>query len=335
MIIEQTGNVYQPQKYADEKELQALIDREPKLLSIEGAPKLYSVGREIDTDAGPIDVLLVDETGKLVIVEAKLAKNGEIRRRVVAQIIDYVSALSRYTYFDFDDATEGKLGEIIKNFPNPDTTQKLIDNELRSGKVRLVIAVDEANEDLLRIVQFISEHVDFEIDVIEISKYLLNNEIIYNSNIVLKGRETSSGQKRVEYSHELIDQIEEKWNQEYSDNFPKTSHNNAHFRQIRFKGQWPTSIHYEFLKSSIKNYLEVRLDNEISSRQELEFRNHISESMGSFNGQEIDGYKIEFTGNHLVIKIDENEALDKACEVMAGLINLTFDKINRAVKEKA
>ncbi len=50
--------------------------------------------KELRTDAGPIDAVFVNNRGRLTIVEFKLWKNPQARREVVAQTLDYVSALA-------------------------------------------------------------------------------------------------------------------------------------------------------------------------------------------------------------------------------------------------
>src|SRR5437763_1047675 len=74
--------------------LKAVLDLSPSLLPIREIderiePPLVSLGREIETAAGPIDNLFLSANGYLVVVETKLWRNPEARREVVAQLIDY------------------------------------------------------------------------------------------------------------------------------------------------------------------------------------------------------------------------------------------------------
>ena len=55
-------------------------------------PGLRLVGRQTPTEGGPLDLLGVDEDGRLVVFELK---RGTLRREAVAQIIDYASELDR------------------------------------------------------------------------------------------------------------------------------------------------------------------------------------------------------------------------------------------------
>src|SRR5688500_14300920 len=74
--------------------LQELLDAMPNLLPvskiddrIQGA--LASLGREVETPAGPIDNVFLSNDGYVVVVETKLWRNPEARRSVIAQILDY------------------------------------------------------------------------------------------------------------------------------------------------------------------------------------------------------------------------------------------------------
>ena len=59
------------------------------------------LAREFPTQAGPIDILAVDELGTLYVIETKLYRNPD-KRNVVAQVLDYGAALWRHSS-DFAD----------------------------------------------------------------------------------------------------------------------------------------------------------------------------------------------------------------------------------------
>ena len=70
-----------------EEMLEEVLVRSPSLLS----DGLKLVGRQIETRGGPLDLLGVDEDGRLVIFELK---RGMLTRDAVAQIVDYASFLA-------------------------------------------------------------------------------------------------------------------------------------------------------------------------------------------------------------------------------------------------
>ncbi len=73
---------------------------------------LVPIGREVPTIAGSIDNLFISRAGYLVTVETKLWRNPEAKREVVAQLIDYVTALSQLTY----DALDALVMEYLRKY---------------------------------------------------------------------------------------------------------------------------------------------------------------------------------------------------------------------------
>ena len=91
-----------------EEWLQELLYRHPQALPVAEIDDSFSglipVCREMETPVGPVDVVYVTRTGRPVIVEAKLWRNPEARRKVIGQILDYAKELSRWNYETFDAA---------------------------------------------------------------------------------------------------------------------------------------------------------------------------------------------------------------------------------------
>ena len=70
-----------------ERDLEDALAAQPELLM----PGLRLVARQLETGAGPLDLLGVDSYGQLVLFELK---RDRLRREVVAQALDYASALT-------------------------------------------------------------------------------------------------------------------------------------------------------------------------------------------------------------------------------------------------
>jgi hypothetical protein len=90
----------------DERFVQDIVFAHPDSLPIAEIDRAYEglipVCKELYTAGGYIDVLYVTPTGRLVILEAKLWRNPEARRKVVAQILDYAKELSSWSYEDLN-----------------------------------------------------------------------------------------------------------------------------------------------------------------------------------------------------------------------------------------
>ena len=74
---------------AAESALQGILAEHPELIS--GVSADAATCREFQTAAGPADVVVVDTTGEVTLVECKLATNPQIRREIGGQMFDYAS----------------------------------------------------------------------------------------------------------------------------------------------------------------------------------------------------------------------------------------------------
>lgn len=243
--------VMQPGSYENEAELHRLLATHPHLLSGANEPEVSFVASELNLGkAGKLDLLLVDQEGQPIVVEVKLAKNFQSRREVVAQALDYVSSLGEYTAQELDDLVEGALAAALQAWEEEGTgefgrTWKRCGSLLRAGELRVIVAMDSAPSELVRIMRFLNDHSDLDIRLIEIAKYhdegggelFVPNVIIRNTNIedAPRKRVMSEALARV---LSIYDATAEKEH--------KTTGRASNYRQIKLS-RWPGSLHYEFL----------------------------------------------------------------------------------------
>ena len=64
-----------------------------ELLPLAGSPRLTIVGREVRLGAGRADLLAIEPSGRVVVIEVKLKDNAEAKQAVVAQVLAYASRL--------------------------------------------------------------------------------------------------------------------------------------------------------------------------------------------------------------------------------------------------
>ena len=92
--------------------------RYPDLLplrDIDPSSDPYSTVYRMRTEAGPLDIAFINQFGRLTLVECKLWRNPEARRKVVAQTLDYARAVSRWSYSDLQRqvaAASGRHGNV-------------------------------------------------------------------------------------------------------------------------------------------------------------------------------------------------------------------------------
>jgi hypothetical protein len=90
--------------FESESRLHRLIAAHPDVLPTEelGLGPLVAVANELDLGGGPLDLLAVDGSGRLAIIEFKRGSENSDVRRVIAQVLDYGSTLWRLRYDDLE-----------------------------------------------------------------------------------------------------------------------------------------------------------------------------------------------------------------------------------------
>lgn len=142
----------------DEGWLQRLIHDHPTCLPISeiepGLDPFTAVCREMPTPRGPVDNLLMTGAGDICIVETKLFRNPEARRKVVAQALDYATCLFAMGYEAFEKAAlsgsfapRPKPSSLFAALPEAGKLDEAafvdaVSRNLRRGRVLILLAGD-------------------------------------------------------------------------------------------------------------------------------------------------------------------------------------------------
>jgi hypothetical protein len=177
--IQQSSPIHQ------ESWLQKLLQDHPQVLPVDEIEPIFSplvaIGREISTEVGPIDNLFISKSGYLVLVETKLWRNSEAKREVIAQAIDYGSALSKWSFQKLDDVTRNLnskgLIELIQTELDLDVedlpTEDLIAKNLRLGRFLILVVSDKIRESLIDMLNFVNRypHLAANVGLVEMQCY--------------------------------------------------------------------------------------------------------------------------------------------------------------------
>lgn len=185
MVKEKSEKHWKPvasSEYEDESKIQKLLQADISLIPIE--PPLIAAAREFGLPgSGSSDIVAVTEDGSITIVECKLAKNRDVRRKVIGQLLEYAAYLSKMTNGDFvrafDERAETPLHESIAErlgdeFDSAAFNQNLSQN-LKEGRFTLIVAVDSINEELKEIVLYLNAHSDCTVGALELEYFNDNN----------------------------------------------------------------------------------------------------------------------------------------------------------------
>jgi len=194
---------------------------------------------EMNTGAGPIDVVYVTPQGRLVIIETKLWRNPEARRKVVGQILDYAKELKNWCYADLQREVSRRTGikgnspyQIISNRFGEINEALFVDGvtqSLKQGDFMLIIAGDGIRQDAQGIVEFLQDvgHMRFVLALLEVAVYKHTQKDFY----IIQPRTLAKTQqinRDIEYSfpHDVTtvttvttdpNSNKEEWRQQYKD----------------------------------------------------------------------------------------------------------------------
>lgn len=116
-----------------------------------------------------IDLLFVDQDAVPTLVEVKLRKNGEIKRRVIGQMLEYAAYAKFWTaqelrttgtrtHSDWRQAIRDLIGEPISDDHEELFWQTVAEN-LSSGKMHLGLVADEIPEETQDVLEFLQEQI--------------------------------------------------------------------------------------------------------------------------------------------------------------------------------
>lgn len=171
-----------------EATLRDLIADHPALLPIHDLDpsygRLVTVTRELNIPGvGYVDVLLVDERGRLVVVECKLWRNPQARREVVGQILDYARELAGYGYEDLQrqiSIATRRQGNVLYTLAREagGTLEEAdfvdrVSRDLAAGRFLLLVVGDGITEGTRRIGEYLRDQpgLAFTFGLVEMAEY--------------------------------------------------------------------------------------------------------------------------------------------------------------------
>lgn len=161
----------------NERRLQELIYDHPTCLPLDqiepGIGRLVSVCMELPLRVGTADNLFVTPEGNLVLAEVKLWGNPEARRKVVAQALEYATALFRLDYTELETAVAKadfngaapptNLYDLVDGADSPTESvfADRVTRNLREGRIVVLIVGDEIRPEANELVAGLQAHANF------------------------------------------------------------------------------------------------------------------------------------------------------------------------------
>ena len=171
-----------------EATLRDMIADHPSMLPVHDLDPSYgmliTVTKELSIPGvGFVDILLMDEHGRLVVVECKLWRNPQARREVVGQILDYAREISRFGYEDLQrqvSIATRRQGNVLHalareaggTLSEADFVDR-VTRDLSAGRFLLLVVGDGIAEGTRRIGEYLRDQpgLAFTFGLIEMAEY--------------------------------------------------------------------------------------------------------------------------------------------------------------------
>ncbi|MDD4081070.1 MAG: hypothetical protein PHP02_06620 [Eubacteriales bacterium] len=153
--------------------LQDVLEKEPGILPTGYVDPVYAplicVAKEVAVGGNSIDNLYISAKGYLVVVETKLWRNPESKRKVISQIIDYAKDLKDWDYSKLDSVFKANhqgqsmfSAMVEKGYQDAEDEAYFVDIvevNIRKARFLLMIVGDGTREDVEKMIEFINSSI--------------------------------------------------------------------------------------------------------------------------------------------------------------------------------
>lgn len=184
-----------------EKTLETWVETHPGLVE----PGLKILARQLKTDSGPIDLLGIDEDGRLVIIELKRER---AYREALAQALDYAACIAALDYSTF----ESKVN-VYRNQKSQPELRAALDELLGEDALnwtpdepRILLVGTGADESLVRIINYMTSRYDVPVNGVffDVSKTLASNILLTRIAVVSDEQAAMEGRGRRKGDHDAL-----------------------------------------------------------------------------------------------------------------------------------
>jgi hypothetical protein len=181
-------------------------DLEPWLASnpeIIGAD-IIIIGRQVMTKSGPIDLLGVDKSGSIVIIEIK---RDELPRESLAQAIDYASDVADWTVEQLNEACSGYKEKTLEDVFNEAFPEVDLESVNPNSAQRIILVGFAIESSLERMIEWLSDNYAVNINAIVLSylKTKSGDELLTKTSIISEEMEQERRHKQKKFEIPMSD----------------------------------------------------------------------------------------------------------------------------------
>lgn len=181
-------------------DLEPWIKSNPEILGTD----ISIIGNQISSKSGPIDLLGIDSSGNLIIIELKRDK---LPREALAQAIDYASDVSSWSIEKISEVCSSKIGKTLEEVYQ----EQFPDIELESINInstqRILLVGFSIESSLERMIEWLSDGYGVNINAIILSYAVTDNgnEILVRTSIISEELEKERVKKKKKFEIPMSD----------------------------------------------------------------------------------------------------------------------------------
>jgi hypothetical protein len=333
-------SLLQEQRYEKEKDLERDLAAAPLLLQqVMGTPiQLLATAFRLPGDER-VAGLYIDSEGRLLISEVRLARNLGSTREVLGQLLDHVSALSQYRIEDLSTALSGKLEEALRNVSRGEVEryaalwQQVAEN-LRAGRVGMVLVLDRAPAHLQRICRYLCQNVKIQFVLLTLKRFRAGDD----SDIVVP---TLVAQAQQQQAQANLLELAVQFAQQGPAAVPIDNLKHRPNELAIYPRGWPPTVHYEFLihpENECRIGVELHLeDRDLPQLREL-IRFLSSPDMQDALKVHFDSARIVWDPTYLgcgrlAVLFDAASDPDSLSAAMSVLMELTYARVSERLRQ--
>jgi hypothetical protein len=145
-------------------DLESWIESDPSIVR----PGMRLIGRQVMTSSGPLDLLAVDRSGDLVVIELK---RDRLPREALAQAIDYASDIAGWSIDKISEICLKYTGEALEDVFSSTFPEVDIETTKINDRQRIVLVGFGADTALERMVEWLSDNYGVSVNAV-ILKYI-------------------------------------------------------------------------------------------------------------------------------------------------------------------
>jgi len=175
-------------------DLEPWIESNPEILG----PDIVIIGRQTPSKSGPIDLLGIDKTGNIVVVEIK---RDRLPREALAQAIDYASDAAEWSIEKLGELCFEYCGKsleetITKSFPDVD-----VENLNINDAQRILLVGFSVESALERMIEWLSDNFNVNINAVVLSyaKTASGDELLTKTSIISEELEQERVKKQKKF----------------------------------------------------------------------------------------------------------------------------------------